>query len=225
MAASGVRGVKLPPDCGPAKAAQVSRAIAAVTDLPRTPIVKDESSDRAPSKRVKPNPSEGQTEDSGSRSSNIIINAEQPTESSAKPAATTGASTTTGKTEKRLPHHVIERRYRENLNSQIECLRAAVSTTASACQPPDMEDIGMLSNASGGGGSSSSSSSNPNPGFRPLSKAGVIAHAAEYMRYITTQNEEVERANRELRVTVEALRRLVNCEDCGVVQSIINAGT
>lgn len=68
--------------------------------------------------------------------------------------------------------------------------------------------------------------SNPNAGgIRPLSKAGVIAHAAEYMRQLAAQNEEVERANREMRVTVEALRRLVNCEDCGVVQRIVDAGS
>lgn len=73
-----------------------------------------------------------------------------------------------------------------------------------------MEDIG--------------SAANPNAGIRPLSKAGVIAHAAEYMRQLAAQNEEVERANREMRVTVEALRRLVNCEDCGVVQRIVDAG-
>lgn len=114
-----------------------------------------------------------------------------------------------GSKEKRLPHHVIERRYRENLNSQIESLRAAVPT-ASACLTPDMEDIGGANSGSA---------------IRPLSKAAVIAHAAEYMRQLSAQNQEVERMNRELRVTVEALRRLVNCEDCGMVQQIVDAGT
>ncbi|KAL1306937.1 hypothetical protein AAFC00_005578 [Neodothiora populina] len=118
------------------------------------------------------------------------------------------ATANSGCKEKRLPHHVIERRYRENLNSQIESLRAAVPST-SACLTLDMEDIG---NANGGSA------------IRPLSKAAVIAHAAEYMRQLAAQNEEVERMNRELRVTVEALRRLVNCEDCGVVQQIVDAG-
>lgn len=115
---------------------------------------------------------------------------------------------TAGGKEKRLPHHVIERRYRENLNSQIEALRAAVPST-SACLTLDMEDIGSTNAASA---------------IRPLSKAAVIGHAAEYMRQLAAQNEEVERMNRELRVTVEALRRLVNCEDCGVVQQIVDAG-
>lgn len=118
-----------------------------------------------------------------------------------------GGVSSSGK-EKRLPHHVIERRYRENLNSQIEALRAAVPST-SACLTLDMEDIGSTNAASA---------------IRPLSKAAVIAHAAEYMRQLSAQNEEVERMNRELRLTVEALRRLVNCEDCGVVQQIVDAG-
>lgn len=74
-----------------------------------------------------------------------------------------------------------------------------------------MEDIGNANAASSS--------------IRPLSKAAVIAHAAEYMRQLAAQNEEVERMNRELRVTVEALRRLVNCEDCGVVQQIVDAGS
>ncbi|KAF1356937.1 hypothetical protein BDV97DRAFT_394809 [Delphinella strobiligena] len=123
-------------------------------------------------------------------------------------ASPTLSPPTAGGKEKRLPHHVIERRYRENLNSQIEALRAAVPST-SACLTLDMEDIGSANAASA---------------IRPLSKAAVIGHAAEYMRQLAAQNEEVERMNRELRVTVEALRRLVNCEDCGVVQQIVDAG-
>ena len=124
------------------------------------------------------------------------------------PSAQTGNGNSNNSKEKRLPHHVIERRYRENLNSQIESLRSAVPST-SACLTPDMEDLG---------------NANPSSAIRPLSKAAVIAHAAEYMRQLSAQNEEVERMNRELRVTVEALRRLVNCEDCGVVQQIVDAG-
>lgn len=124
--------------------------------------------------------------------------------------------------EKRLPHHVIERRYRENLNTQIEQLRAAVPSTTSSCQSLDMEDIGpTYASAS----ASQNAAANNNNGIRPLSKAGVIAHAAEYMRQISTQNDEVEKRNAELRMTVEALRRLVNCEGCGVVQQLIDAGS
>jgi hypothetical protein len=121
--------------------------------------------------------------------------------------------------EKRLPHHVIERRYRENLNTQIEQLRAAVPSTTSPCQNLDMEDIGPTY------ASASQNTAAANNGIRPLSKAGVIAHAAEYMRQISTQNDEVEKRNAELRMTVEALRRLVNCEGCGVVQQLIDAGS
>jgi hypothetical protein len=121
--------------------------------------------------------------------------------------------------EKRLPHHVIERRYRENLNTQIEQLRAAVPSTTSPCQNLDMEDIGPTY------ASASQNAAATNNGVRPLSKAGVIAHAAEYMRQLSTQNAEVEKRNAELRMTVEALRRLVNCEGCGVVQQLIDAGS
>ncbi|THW05830.1 hypothetical protein D6C82_00162 [Aureobasidium pullulans] len=124
--------------------------------------------------------------------------------------------------EKRLPHHVIERRYRENLNTQIEQLRAAVPSTTSPCLNLDMEDIGpTYASAS----ASQNNAAANNSGIRPLSKAGVIAHAAEYMRQLSTQNDEVERRNAELRMTVEALRRLVNCEGCGVVQQLIDAGS
>ncbi|CAD0082850.1 unnamed protein product [Aureobasidium vineae] len=123
--------------------------------------------------------------------------------------------------EKRLPHHVIERRYRENLNTQIEQLRAAVPSTTSPCLSLDMEDIGpTYASAS----VSQNAAAATNNGIRPLSKAGVIAHAAEYMRQLSTQNDEVEKRNAELRMTVEALRRLVNCEGCGVVQQLIDAG-
>lgn len=124
--------------------------------------------------------------------------------------------------EKRLPHHVIERRYRENLNTQIEQLRAAVPSTTSSCLTLDMEDIGP-SYASANAARNTAAASNN--GIRPLSKAGVIAHAAEYMRQLSAQNDEVEKRNAELRMTVEALRRLVNCEGCGVVQQLIDAGS
>lgn len=123
--------------------------------------------------------------------------------------------------EKRLPHHVIERRYRENLNTQIEQLRAAVPSTTSPCQNLDMEDIGPTYASA----SASQNAAATNNGIRPLSKAGVIAHAAEYMRQLSTQNDEVEKRNAELRMTVEALRRLVNCEGCGVVQQLLDAGS
>ncbi|KAI4722460.1 hypothetical protein E4T48_01369 [Aureobasidium sp. EXF-10727] len=123
--------------------------------------------------------------------------------------------------EKRLPHHVIERRYRENLNTQIEQLRAAVPSTTSPCLTLDMEDIGPTYASVG---VSQNAAATTNNGIRPLSKAGVIAHAAEYMRQLSTQNDEVEKRNAELRMTVEALRRLVNCEGCGVVQQLIDAG-
>ena len=125
--------------------------------------------------------------------------------------------------EKRLPHHVIERRYRENLNTQIEQLRAAVPSTTSPCMSLDMEDIGPTY-ASTSASQNTAAAAN-NSGIRPLSKAGVIAHAAEYMRQLSTQNDEVEKRNAELRMTVEALRRLVNCEGCGVVQQLIDAGS
>jgi hypothetical protein len=84
-----------------------------------------------------------------------------------------------------------------------------------------MEDIGPTY-ASASGLQNSSANNN---GIRPLSKAGVIAHAAEYMRQLSAENDEVEKRNMELRMTVEALRRLVNCEGCGVVQQLINAGS
>ncbi|KAG9585261.1 hypothetical protein KCU77_g15198, partial [Aureobasidium melanogenum] len=124
--------------------------------------------------------------------------------------------------EKRLPHHVIERRYRENLNTQIEQLRAAVPSTTSPCLNLDMEDIGPTYASASASQNAAAASNN---GIRPLSKAGVIAHAAEYMRQLSTQNDEVEKRNAELRMTVEALRRLVNCEGCGVVQQLIDAGS
>lgn len=126
--------------------------------------------------------------------------------------------------EKRLPHHVIERRYRENLNTQIEALRSAVPSTTSSCLNLDMEDIGPTY-ASTSSAQTAAAANNNNSGIRPLSKAGVIAHAAEYMRSLSAQNDEVEKRNAELRMTVEALRRLVNCEGCGVVQQLIDAGS
>jgi len=124
--------------------------------------------------------------------------------------------------EKRLPHHVIERRYRENLNTQIEQLRSAVPSTSS-CLTLDMEDIGP--SYASATAAQSAAAANSNNGIRPLSKAGVIAHAAEYMRQLSVQNDEVEKRNAELRMTVEALRRLVNCEGCGVVQQLLDAGS
>lgn len=107
----------------------------------------------------------------------------------------------TGKPSKKIPHTVIEKRYRDNFNRQVEDLRSAIPFTACL---QDMEDVGNAP--------------------RPHTKAAVIATAIEYMRQLRTQHEQVVERNKAMQQKLESLQKLLACEGCSIMQYAVNSG-
>ncbi|KAK5674128.1 hypothetical protein LTS10_013113 [Elasticomyces elasticus] len=100
---------------------------------------------------------------------------------------------------RKLPHHLIERRYRDNLNHQIEVLRDELPTFKSivACTA-DIEDTTSL-------------------GAKWPSKAVVIAAAVQYIALLEQERGQVNSRNTLLCEQVEGLQKLVRCDDCSIV--------
>ncbi|TKA83884.1 hypothetical protein B0A55_00123 [Friedmanniomyces simplex] len=101
---------------------------------------------------------------------------------------------------RRLPHNLIERRYRDNLNHQIEVLRDELPTFKSivACTA-DIEDPTALA------------------GKWP-SKAVVIAAAIQYIAQLEQERGKAITRNTLLCAQVEGLQKLVRCDDCSIVK-------
>jgi hypothetical protein len=101
---------------------------------------------------------------------------------------------------RRVPHHVVERRYRDNLNGQIEALRTCIPSLA-VDECPSVSDV----------------EDGPIPAKLP-SKASVIATAQTYIKELEGQQERLRSDANTLRVQVAGLQKLVRCEDCSVIK-------
>ncbi|KAK0950543.1 hypothetical protein LTR91_025592 [Friedmanniomyces endolithicus] len=101
---------------------------------------------------------------------------------------------------RRMPHNLIERRYRDTLNHQIQVLRDELPTFKSimACTA-DVEDATTLA------------------GKWP-SKAVVIAAAIQYIAQLELERGKGNARNSLLCEQVEGLQRLVRCDDCSIVK-------
>ncbi|KAK5700339.1 hypothetical protein LTR17_023014 [Elasticomyces elasticus] len=101
---------------------------------------------------------------------------------------------------RRLPHNLIERRYRDNLNHQIEVLRDELPTFKSivACTG-DIETTISL-------------------GAKWPSKAVVIVAAVQYIALLEQERGQVNARNTLLCEQVEGLQKLVRCDDCSIVK-------
>ncbi|KAK1082745.1 hypothetical protein LTR33_003707 [Friedmanniomyces endolithicus] len=101
---------------------------------------------------------------------------------------------------RRMPHSLIERRYRDNLNHQIEVLRNELPTFKSIITcTADIEDATALA------------------GKWP-SKAVVIAAAIQYIAQLELERGQANAQNSLLCEQVEGLQRLVRCDDCSIVK-------
>ena len=103
---------------------------------------------------------------------------------------------------RRVPHHVVERRYRDNLNGQIEALRTCIPSLA-------VDECSIMSDVEDG----------PLPTKLP-SKASVIATAQTYIKELEEQQVRLLSDAGALRGQVAGLQKLVRCEDCSVVQYV-----
>ncbi|KAF2166379.1 hypothetical protein M409DRAFT_66821 [Zasmidium cellare ATCC 36951] len=106
---------------------------------------------------------------------------------------------------RRIPHTIIERRYRDNLNTQIETLRLSLPSLKNAyvCSP-DVEDSAL-------------------PPRLP-SKAMIIATAATYIKEVEAERNAAFESVRELQAQVGDLQRLVSCGDCSILQYLQAVG-
>jgi hypothetical protein len=112
-----------------------------------------------------------------------------------------------GMQRRRLPHNIVERRYRDNLNGQIDALRACIPVFAVPAQGiSDVED---------------------EPALKLPSKAAVIASAHDYIQELEKEKARLAAETTALREQVSGLQKLVRCEDCSVIAyfNSLNLGT
>ncbi|KAK3661373.1 hypothetical protein LTR22_007580 [Elasticomyces elasticus] len=134
----------------------------------------------------------------------------EPVETPPPATAVPTSSTTTKRTaagdiirpkSRRLPHNLIERRYRDNLNHQIEVLRNELPNFKSivACSAgDDIEDQSL--------------------GSKWPSKAVVIAAAVQYIASLEQERSQADARNKLLCKQVDGLQKLVKCDDCSIVK-------
>lgn len=106
---------------------------------------------------------------------------------------------------RRIPHTIIERRYRDNLNTQIETLRLTLPSLKNAyvCSP-DVEDSAL-------------------PPRLP-SKAMIIATAATYIKDLENERNQAVEEARMLQQQVVDLQKLIQCNDCSILQYLQAVG-
>ena len=114
------------------------------------------------------------------------------------------AAAAKGRPRGRVPHNQVERKYRESLNTQLESLRKAVpelSRPPQICDGADIEDL-------------------PTPS-KP-SKAVILASATSYIKQMEKEKRSLVEENRQLKIRLKALQSLVKCDDCGLMQYVMD---
>lgn len=108
------------------------------------------------------------------------------------------------KSRRRLPHNQVERKYRESLNTQLDSLRRvvpALQQDARACDGADIEDL---------------------PAPSKPSKAVILASATAYIKQQEKEKKSLAEENQLLRTRVKALQALVKCDDCSLMQYVMD---
>ena len=107
------------------------------------------------------------------------------------------------KSRRRLPHNQVERKYRESLNTQLDSLKRVVPSLQQnqGCDGADIEDL-------------------PTPS-KP-SKAVILASATAYIKQMEKDKKSLADENELLRTRVKALQALVKCDDCSLMQYVMN---
>ncbi|KAF1955179.1 hypothetical protein CC80DRAFT_88930 [Byssothecium circinans] len=107
------------------------------------------------------------------------------------------------KPRRRLPHNQVERKYRESLNTQLESLRRVVPSLQQnrACDGADIEDL---------------------PAPSKPSKAVILASATAHIKQIEKERKSLQDENQLLKTRVKALQALVKCDDCSLMQYVMD---
>ncbi|KAF2868711.1 hypothetical protein BDV95DRAFT_597038 [Massariosphaeria phaeospora] len=145
-------------------------------------------------------PSGRQFEDQNFTNASPIIENEGSQDSPDPPAA----DETKIKSSRRLPHNQVERKYRESLNTQLESLRRvvpALQKNQGPCDGADIEDL---------------------PAPSKPSKAVILASATAYIKQMEKERKRVADENALLKTRVKHLQALVKCDDCNLMQYVMN---
>jgi hypothetical protein len=108
------------------------------------------------------------------------------------------------KSRRRLPHNQVERKYRESLNTQLESLRRVVPSlqlNQGACDGADIEDL---------------------PAPSKPSKAVILASATAHIKQQEKEKKSLADENTMLRTRIKALQALVKCDDCSLMQYVMD---
>ncbi|KAH7138573.1 hypothetical protein B0J11DRAFT_19785 [Dendryphion nanum] len=108
------------------------------------------------------------------------------------------------KSRRRLPHNQVERKYRESLNTQLESLRRvvpALQQNQRGCDNADIEDL---------------------PAPSKPSKAVILASATAYIKQMEKDKKSLAEENAALRQRMKALQALVKCDDCSLMQYVLD---
>ena len=104
-------------------------------------------------------------------------------------------------------HCQVERKYRENLNTKFEILRQTIpsmqpSTSGKQlCDGGDVEDLDNMA--------------------KPR-KADILSSATDYVKQLEERNSKMGSEIEFLRSRVKAIEKLINCEDCYLLNGIQN---
>jgi hypothetical protein len=108
------------------------------------------------------------------------------------------------KSRRRLPHNQVERKYRESLNTQLESLRRVVPSlqqNQGTCDGADIEDL---------------------PAPSKPSKAVILASATAHIKQQEKEKKSLVDENNVLRARIKTLQALVKCDDCSLMQYVMN---
>lgn len=125
-------------------------------------------------------------------------------EPSPPPKASPTISTSPEKTEKpkrRVPHSQVEKKYRENVNSQLEALRRAVPFSGNDSSGTyDIEDLGAST--------------------RQPSKATILSNATSYIKQLEKENERMLEDVANLKAQNRTLQLVLNGNSASLLNSI-----
>lgn len=127
--------------------------------------------------------------------------------SSSPPKSTDDRATTVHPTRQaKTSHCQVERKYRENLNTKFEILRRTIPcmqpqlTTKQLCEGGDVEDLDSTV-------------------VKPR-KADILSSATDYVKQLEDRNGKMGSEIEFLRSRVTAIEKLINCEDCYLLNGI-----
>lgn len=106
----------------------------------------------------------------------------------------------------KVRHNIVERRYRENINAQVDLLRESIVATVHSKE----EQQGVSASRLGA------------DELKRLTKAAVIAAATKQIRRARTENERLLDEHRSLQAQVQELESLVKCGDCPLMKLTVD---